>query len=64
VENAMLDTINTPVADLEQEAATLSVEDLKVKATAYQELVADENGRNFSPSTDKAEGNSPHRANG
>jgi hypothetical protein len=31
---------STPVADLEQEAQTLSVEDWKVKANAYKEMVA------------------------
>jgi uncharacterized coiled-coil DUF342 family protein len=30
----------TPVADLEQEAETLSVDELKVKANAYKEMVA------------------------
>lgn len=32
--------LETPVADLETEAATLSVADLKAKAQSYQEMIA------------------------
>jgi septal ring factor EnvC (AmiA/AmiB activator) len=42
----------TPVAELEQEAETLSVEDLKAKASAYQDMIA-EKMQSLEPITEK-----------